>query len=150
MRLDGTVLSEFEFWRLLCDRFEAKEFPLPEDIATAGVANEEVVVVQMLDKRAFHYFVEDIELKLPAPSLDISLAKSAGGYDVTVSAKSFLKDLCLMADRLDPAAVVDSMLVTLLPGESHVFRVTTKTQLSAEDIVVGTVLRCANDLAGTN
>jgi beta-mannosidase len=123
---------------------------LPQDIATSRAADEEVIVVQMLDKRAFHYFVEDIELKLPVPDLNISLARSDDGWDVTVSAKSFLKDLCLMADRLDPAAVVDSMLVTLLPGESHVFRVTTDKSLSAEDIVVGTVLRTANDLVNKN
>ena len=48
--------------------------------------------------------------------------------------------------RLDPTAVVDSMLVTLLPGESHVFRLTSEKQVSVEDIVIGTVLRCANDL----
>ena len=119
-------------------------------LAKAGTADEEVIVVQMLDKRAFHYFVEDIDLKLPAPDLSISVAKSAGGYDVTVTARNFLKDLCLMADRLDPSAVVDSMLVTLLPGESHVFRLTTEKSWSAEQIVVGTVLRTANDLVNKN
>jgi len=46
--------------------------------------------------------------------------------------------------------VVDSMLVTLLPGESHVFRLTTEKSLSAEQIVVGTVLRTANDLVNKN
>ncbi len=150
MRLDGTVLAEFEFWRLLCDRFEAKEFPLPEDIATPGSADEEVIVVQMLDRRAFHYFVEDIDLKLPSPELAISLTRSAGGWDVAVTARSFLKDLCLMADRLDPEAVVDSMLVTLMPGESHVFHVMTEKHLSIEDIAVGPILRCANDLVSKN
>ncbi|MGO7580854.1 hypothetical protein ACC699_40485, partial [Rhizobium ruizarguesonis] len=63
-------------------------------------------------------------------------------------AQNFLKDLCLMADRLDPDAVFDSMLVTLLPGESHVFAVKTAKAIAADDIVVGTVLRSANDLVG--
>ena len=146
LRLDGTVLAEFEFWRLLCDRFEAKEFELADDIATPDNAANEVVVVQMLDKRAFHYFVEDIDLKLPKPEMKVSVRAVADGVNVTVTAGAFLKDLCLMADRLDPAAVVDSMLITLLPGESHTFSIRTKRTFKAEDITQGVVLRCANDL----
>ncbi len=146
MRLDGTVLAEFEFWRLLCDRFEAKEFELADDIATPDNAADEVVVVQMLDKRAFHYFVEDIDLKLPKPEMKVSIHATADGFDVIVTAGTFLKDLCLMADRLDPAAVVDSMLITLLPGESHTFAIKTTKTFKAQDITPGVVLRCANDL----
>ncbi len=146
LRLDGTVLAEFEFWRLLCDRFEAKEFELADDIATPDNAANEVVVVQMLDKRAFHYFVEDIDLKLPKPEMKVSVRAVADGVNVTVTAGAFLKDLCLMADRLNPAAVVDSMLITLLPGESHTFSIRTKRTFKAEDITQGVVLRCANDL----
>ncbi|EJL49136.1 beta-galactosidase/beta-glucuronidase [Rhizobium sp. CF122] len=150
LRLDGTVLAEFEFWRLLCDRFEAKAFPLPADIATPDNANDELIVVQMLDRRAFHYFVEDVDLKLPAPQASIEVSPSADGYEVKVTAVTFLKDLCLMSDRLDPDAVVDSMLVTLLPGESHIFTLRTATALSASDITIGAVLRSANDLVATN
>lgn len=146
MKLDGTVLAEFEFWRHLCDRFEAKAFPLPADIATPNAANDEVVVVQMLDRRAFHYFVEDIDLRLPKPRAAIKVTATADSCEVHVTAESFLKDLCLMADRLDPDAVVDSMLVTLLPGESHVFKVKTSKTVSVKDISVGKVLRSTNDL----
>ncbi|MBW8790184.1 MAG: glycoside hydrolase family 2 protein, partial [Rhizobium leguminosarum] len=146
MTLDGTVLAEFEFWRLLCDRFEAKEFPLPEDIVTPGLPKNEVIVVEMLDRRAFYYFVEDIELALLAPRLAVDVIGIEGGYEVKVTAQNFLKDLCLMADRLDPNAVVDTMLVTLLPEESHVFAVKTAKVISVNDIVIGTVLRSANDL----
>ncbi|WP_454848051.1 glycoside hydrolase family 2 protein [Rhizobium binxianense] len=150
MRLDGTVLAEFEFWRFHCDRFEAREFPLPENIAMPDTAQDEIIVVQMLDKRAFHYFVEDIELRLPAPRLTVDVGRTADGYEVKVTAESFLKDLCLMVDRLHPDAVVDSMLVTLLPGESHVFNIRTSGPISPEDIKPGIVLRCANDLIHAN
>lgn len=100
----------------------------------------------MLDRRALHYFVEDIELALPAPQLTVDVVGIDGGYEVKVTAQNFLKDLCLMADRLHPDAVVDSMLVTLLPGESHVFAVKTAKTMTADDITIGTVLRSANDL----
>jgi beta-mannosidase len=150
LRLDGTVLAEFEFWRLLCDRFEAKAFTLPQDIATADDPGNEVIVVDMLDRRAFHYFVEDIDLKLPKPEMRIEVSKRKGGYAVAVTAVSLLKDLCLMADRLDPDAVVDTMLITLLPGETHVFEVETQAAIGVADIVVGTVLRSANDLVSAS
>ncbi len=150
LRLDGTVLAEFEFWRLLCDRFEAKEFPLPADIATPDNAGDELIVVQMLDRRAFHYFVEDIDLKLPAPRASIELTATTDGYAVKVTAETLLKDLCLMADRLDPDGVVDSMLVTLLPRESHIFALRTAKAMSVSDISIGTVLRSANDLVATH
>ncbi len=34
----------------------------------------EVIVVQMLDRRAFHYFVEDVDLKLPQPKLSVEMS----------------------------------------------------------------------------
>jgi beta-mannosidase len=146
MRLDGSVLAEFDFWRFHCDRFEAREFPLPADIATPDNAENEVIVVTMLDKRAFHYFVEDIALKLLEPKFAIELTAIDGGYDVGVRADVFVKDLCLFIDRIDPDAVTDSMLVTLLAGETHAFKVKTTASLTADMIEPGTVLRCANDL----
>jgi beta-mannosidase len=87
-----------------------------------------------------------VELKLPKPDIKVEVKPVAGGAEVIVMAKSFLKDLCLLVDRLDPAAVVDSMLITLLPGESHVFRVQTERAIAPTDIMPGVVLRCANDL----
>ena len=61
-----------------------------------------------------------------------------------------IRDLCLFADRIDPRAVVDEQLVTLLPGETHTFTVSTS---DVPDPVVwtervqlgGTVLRAVGD-----
>lgn len=54
-----------------------------------------------------------------------------GELRVTVTAVTVLRDLCVFADRLAaPLGVapseltVDAALVTLLPGESHTFRIT--------------------------
>lgn len=41
-----------------------------------------------------------------------------------MTAHTLLRDLALFPDRLDPAARVDEMLVTLLPGETTLFHVT--------------------------
>jgi beta-mannosidase len=42
---------------------------------------------------------------------------------VTVVAGSFLRTLCLFADRVAEDATTDTMLVDLFPGESHTFDV---------------------------
>ncbi|MBP0500559.1 hypothetical protein J8J32_21020, partial [Mycobacterium tuberculosis] len=77
----------------------------------------------MLDKTAFWYFAEDVDRDLPAPEAAVTVVDVDGGARVTVAATTFVKDRCLFVDRLDPDATVDDMLVTLLPGESRTFTV---------------------------
>ena len=48
--------------------------------------------------------------------------------------------------RLDPAARVDSCLITLLPGDSHTFEVTSAHPLDEVALTTKPVLRCVNDL----
>ena len=51
-----------------------------------------------------------------------------------MTAQTFVRDLAVLADRLAADAVVDDMLVTLLPGESATFEVRTTAQLSADGL----------------
>ena len=76
-----------------------------------------------------------------------SVETAAAGYRVTVTADSLLRDVCLFPDRLHPNAVVDEMLVTLLPGESTTFVVTGATLDDATALTHAPVLRCVNDIA---
>lgn len=69
----------------------------------------------------------------------------APGYRVEVTARTLLRDLALFPDRLDPAAEVDEMLVTLLPGESTVFMITGAVLADPEALGAHPVLRCVND-----
>jgi beta-mannosidase len=73
---------------------------------------------------------------------------TAGGALVEVTARTFVRDLTLFADRLDPAATVDEQLVTLLPGETVTLRVTGTALPDAEDPAWrgAPALRTANDL----
>ncbi|MFF5156627.1 glycoside hydrolase family 2 protein [Streptomyces sp. NPDC000348] len=63
--------------------------------------------------RALHFPVPDREIPYPRPEFEVALAP--GG--ITVTARTLVRDLLLQADRLDPEAVADRGLVTLLPGE---------------------------------
>jgi beta-mannosidase len=57
-----------------------------------------------------------------------------------------VRDLALLADKLDAAATVDDMLVTLLPGERVTFSVSTGLTLDPAELTSSRVLRSANQL----
>jgi len=63
-----------------------------------------------------------------------------------VTAGALVRDLALLVDKVDPAATVDDMLVTLLPGETVVFEVATVVTGAEADLVSADVLRTANEL----
>lgn len=148
VRFDGTVLAEDTIWRLLADRLAAETARLPDSIATPDNPAEEVIVATMLDSTAYWWFAEDLDALLPKPAADVAVTDVEGGQAVTVTARTLLKDLCLFVDRLSPDAVVDDMLVTLLPGESRTFRVTSPVPLDAGALARAPVLRSAGDLFG--
>jgi len=52
----------------------------------------------------------------------------------------------VLADRVAPDAVVDDMLVTMLPGETVNFVITTAATLHLEQLRDPLVLRSANQL----
>ncbi|MCW2137896.1 glycoside hydrolase family 2 protein [Actinoplanes cyaneus] len=118
---------------------------LDAELTTPGDATREVLVADLDGLRATRLFAEDFDLAYdPAPvTADISPAE--GGYSITVTATSFARDVAVLADKIDPDAYVDDMLVDLLPGESHTFGVRTT---SADKRAFGgpAVLRSANTL----
>ena len=113
-----------------------------------GPIGKEMLVATMHDSVAHWYFHEDIALDLPTPQADIAVARDGTDWLVTVTARTLLKDLCLFVDRIHPDATIDDMLVTLLPGESRVFRVTCAVELDAAMLQASPVFRCANQLRG--
>ncbi|MET7418626.1 glycoside hydrolase family 2 protein [Dactylosporangium sp. NPDC005555] len=126
----------------------AVTLPLPADLTTAGDAAAELIVADAGPDRAVWCFAEDVDLAYPAASTDVVVRPTADGAEVSVTARTFVRDLTLFADRLDPAATVDEQLVTLLPGESVTLRVTGGALPPADDPVWrgAPVLRSANDL----
>jgi len=62
-----------------------------------------------------------------------------------VTARTILRDVTLFPDRIDPAAVVDQALMTLLPGESATF-VAEGSFADPSALTRRPVLRCVNDL----
>ena len=121
--------------------------PMPiraDSVAQADNAARECIVATADDARAFWYFGADKTLAYPTPEFDADLAEAAGGYALTIKAKSFLRDLCVFADRLDPDASIDDQLVTLLPGEDVTFSIVTEHSLEQAAATAPPVLQCAN------
>ncbi|OZM80414.1 glycoside hydrolase family 2 protein [Pseudonocardia sp. MH-G8] len=114
--------------------------PLPTALATPDDPAAEFLQV---GADTFWYFREDPELEL-VPTADAVTVEVDGG-DVRVTATALVKDLCLFPDRLDAAARVDSGMVTLVAGGSHVFTVT-GADVDVAALACRPVLRAANDL----
>jgi beta-mannosidase len=129
---------------------------VPEAIAVAGNRRRELVeasagvggtgVIGDAVLRAHWFFVPDVDSELPDPAAEVTVEAIAGGYRVDVIAISLLRDLAVLADRAAPDAVVDDMLVTLLPGQRASFTVTTGESLPSTAFTDPRVLRSANQL----
>lgn len=128
--------------------------PLAEDIVSYGDAGNELVVATPSDNafaRVIFNPTEIIDQKLTAPAEAFSIAAVAveDGVELTVTAKSYVRDLFCMADKVDAKASVAEGMVSLLPGESVVLHIATAdaAALAAPGaFAAANVLRSANDL----
>jgi beta-mannosidase len=122
---------------------------LPPDLTSPDAPAAELLVADGSGERALWCFAEDVDLAYPRASAAVAVRPTADGVAVDVTARTLLRDLALFPDRLDPAATVDDMLVTLLPGESVTFHVTGGAGIQragADAWSTAPVLRTANDL----
>jgi beta-mannosidase len=119
---------------------------LPSKLVAAADETRELLVVQAAACRGLWFFVEDRDSALPEPHLQASATRTDDGYTVEITALSLVRDLGLLVDKVDPAAVVDDMLVTLLPGETVTWVVASRSALDPAALLGPRVLRSANQL----
>jgi beta-mannosidase len=105
-----------------------------------------VLLATFGDERGFWFPVEQRDSALTAADLETQVSTTDDGYDVTVTATSLVRDLALLVDKVDVDAVVDDMMVTLLPGDTVTFHVTTTKELASEELTSSSVLRTSNQL----
>jgi beta-mannosidase len=106
----------------------------------------EIVVARLGGCDAVHTFRPDIELALDPDPLEVDVTSTADGYAVAVTARSFARDITLLADRAAADATVDDALITLPAGRSATFQVCTSAGDLHEALSGPPVLRTANDL----
>jgi beta-mannosidase len=127
-----------------------KKLKLDDKLSKVSFPENHLLRVSFSSARALHFFSDYKYSQLAQPSFESSLEKTANGLTLTITAQSVIRDLTLMIDKLDPLATVDKGLVTLLPGESVSFEVTTKLELSLSELTSKIVLRSANQLVVSN
>jgi beta-mannosidase len=142
---DGTVLASTRV-PIDVEPRGKRTVGIPIHVAAAGDATRELLLAETGSARAWWPFVEDVAAVLPAAEFDSQVEPVDDGYRVTITARSLVRDIALLADRLAPDAVVDDMLITLLPGESVTFEVRTTAELTHEQLLDPLVLRSANQL----
>jgi beta-mannosidase len=121
--------------------------PLPAPLVGAEDPRGELLLAESGVDRAFWFFAEDQDIRYPVAGYDAVVKPAEGGVAMTVTARTIVRDLTLFADRLDPAAAADTALVTLLPGESVTFAVSSAAALDEAALTSRPVLRCVNDQA---
>lgn len=141
-RLDfsGEVLAEETTSFYLHPRATANVFRVPAPLSVPGRREHEVLVAQTGDFRAFWYFLPDKELAYPDPVVNGQL----DGDRLTLTAETFVRDLTVFPDRLNPDATVSDQLLTLLPGESVTLTLGGLEGADVNDLLKPPVMNCAN------
>ncbi|MGP5640482.1 glycoside hydrolase family 2 protein [Brachybacterium tyrofermentans] len=149
--LAGTVVA-VEALPLQVDARSAATVQLPEALLAPADCRDQVLVVEAHDGaegslgRHVHFVAEDLASDLADDAYSATATQVEGGVEISVRALSTVRDLCVLADKVDPDAVAETQLLTLLPGETATIHVRTSGQGSPEDYLANTVLMSANDL----
>ncbi|MEU3980522.1 glycoside hydrolase family 2 TIM barrel-domain containing protein [Streptomyces sp. NPDC026672] len=130
--LDGRELARTRL-QASCPAGELVTLRLDPAVASPTDPHAELLVVDADGVRTTWAYRTDRALNAPPPVREVTTAFADGALDVTVTARTVVRDICVFPDRLaatlgvPPHTLsVDTCVVTLLPGESHTFRVTSR------------------------
>jgi beta-mannosidase len=140
---DGRTLAEREIGLDVPPRTNAKLLELDGDLAAADPAAE-LLVADAARTRATWFFDADKLLRYPEPKFEAELEREGDLYRLAITAETLLREVCVFADRLDPAVEVSDQLVTLLPGESCTLEIRSGCELSLAALTAAPVFRCVN------
>ncbi|MDN5688676.1 MAG: hypothetical protein L0G94_18635, partial [Brachybacterium sp.] len=150
--LDGEVLAAVTSQLQVAPR-SATTVPVPTELRGPAGDGDQVLVAELRTSRGgerrgrtVHFPVEDRASELRGGAYEATAAAVEGGVEISVQATGTVRDLCVLADKVDPAAVAEQQLLTLLPGESATVRVRTAGTAAPQEYLAPTVLISANDL----
>src|SRR3954447_26594175 len=144
-RLDGRSLATAAV-PVNVDSRTSMPIALSPELCMPGDSTAEIVVARLDRQSAVHAFVPDVEMAMDPSPLEVEVTQSDDGYAVNVTARSFARDITVLADRLAADATVDDALITLLAGETATLRVQTSVRDLHQALSTPPVLRTANDL----
>ncbi|QYF74642.1 glycoside hydrolase family 2 protein [Cryobacterium sp. PAMC25264] len=120
--------------------------PLPASVSATTDAAAELLRAELGGVRGHWFFTEARDSTLSDSAPEVLAERTSTGYTVRVTAASLTRDLALLVDTVDPDALVDDMLVTLLPGESVLFTIASVLDVDPAAFTAPTVLRSTNQL----
>jgi beta-mannosidase len=147
---DGTELAS-AYLTLAVPARGAASAVLPAELTAFGDPARELIVARATGEEsdfapAFWNPAEVVDQALESDALDVRAERTEGGYAVTVTARSYVRDVFLQVDRVDTAATVDLGLVTLTAGESARFEVSSTVDVDPAAFTAPHVLCTANGL----
>lgn len=145
MNFSGQVLHETR-QNLTVDPRGNVIIEVPAELSTPNEPTAELLTATLGETRTFWFFAEYKDSALVQPRLSHALTRTSDGYELAVTASDLTRDLTLLIDKIDPDARVDTALVTLLPGETATFAISTSISIELEDLIDPSVLRNANQL----
>lgn len=147
----GTILASTVIMAEVRSRGCAS-YELPAGVAGLGDPTAELIVARAQDGSGFGTAILDGAdvacQRLDPDPVSASASRTARGYEVTVTARSYARDVFLQVDRVDPAATVDRGLVSSPAGQSAAFRVTSQAQADPRVFLRPWVISSANALLG--
>ena len=117
-----------------------RSIQLDRDITKSNAQQDEFILVQAGEHRATWFFDIDKHLNYPKPDFELSL----NGDTLQLLAKSFLRDICVFVDKLEPAASANNQLITLLPGETYDFKFETPRTFKLAELESNDIIKTAN------
>ena len=151
----GEVLASQTFADVTVEATGHVALALDEAVAGFGDVNGEILVATPVaaDGVAGAQFArvicnpaDVIDQRLDRNPFEATVAVMDDGYDLTVTAKAYARDVFCMVDKVDQDARIDGGMVTLLPGESVTWHIMAAAGLDPAAFIASNVLRCANDL----
>jgi beta-mannosidase len=144
-RLDGSPLAD-QTMQVSIEPRASTVIAVPAEVARPANRTAEVVVARLDAVSRAHTFVEDVELAWNPDPLEVEVSEHDEGYDVRLTAHSFVRDVTVLADRIAADAMADDALLTLPAGQSATIRVRTNARGLTDELGRYPVLRTANDL----
>jgi beta-mannosidase len=151
MALDGTELAVATA-HLSAGPRETVTLDVPAHVLEAGDAAGEILVADAGypgdddHVRAVWTFAEDKDIAYKAAPFTAAATKVDGGYRIEFRATGFVRDLTVLVDKVDPSAVADVALLTLVPEDRAVVTIASANDVDPEAFLAQNVLVSVNSL----
>lgn len=144
---DGTVHATASIPVAIEPR-SSNSFLLPEAITSTSHSDSEIVVVTPTAStgRAIWNYVQPVDQQLHSEPVEARAERTSSGVRVHVTARSYTRDIVVLADRVHPEGRIDDGLVTLLAGETAAFDLSAPDPIEAAAVLDPQVLRHLNQL----